>query len=128
MKNKYSEVYMRITYELATLIFLKKDGTTRVMLGTRNLDTIRLMHNVTTNVFNGRDKRAHINNGNIALFDMLVGDIRVFNIDRLVSIYYHGDILKREELEKAMKEHLAFQSNYENAIRSKESVGEDYGY
>ena len=42
MLFKYPEVFSKLTYETAYLIFLKKDGSIRLMLATRNLSTVAL--------------------------------------------------------------------------------------
>ena len=86
----YPEVFSKLTYETALVTFLKKDGTIRVMLCTRNLDTISIKYGFQGAALGGHDNRCNINNGNLAVYDLILGDARSFNIDRLVDIQYGG--------------------------------------
>ena len=111
---KYPGVFSKLTYETATLVFLKKDGTVRVMLATRNLRTSELEYGFLGGRLSGHDSRCNINNGNIAVIDMIIGEPRSFNIDRLLSIDYHGVITTREELERVVEMHQEFKREYES--------------
>lgn len=82
MLFKYPEVFSKLTYETAYLIFLKKDGSIRLMLATRNLSTVALRWGFQGKALGGHDNRCNINNGNVAVFDLLLGDARSFSIDR----------------------------------------------
>lgn len=110
---QYSDVFSRLTYETAILVFMKKNGEIRLMLGTRNLNTVSLRYGFQGNVLGGHDNRCNINNGNIAVYDLLLGDARSFHIDRLVSIEYLGQIDSMEKLEDAAGKFLEFKEKYE---------------
>lgn len=112
----YPEVYGKLTYEVATLVFLKKDGTARVMLGTRNIRTAEIEYGFLGGKLGGRDSKCNINNGNIAVIDLAIGDIRSFSIDRLVSIDYHGIVETKEQLEIITGEFLKFKRDYEERM------------
>lgn len=111
---KYPEVFSKLTYETATVIFLKKDGTIRIMLATRNLNTVALNYGFQGRALGGHDNRCNINNGNVAVFDMILGEARSFNIERLVSIEYHGIVTNVEELENVAQKHMTFMKEYES--------------
>ena len=111
---KYAEVFSRLTYETAFLIFLKRDGTVRLMLGTRNLHTVELLYGFKGKELGGHDNRCSINNGNIAVFDLVVGEVRAFNIDRLVDVTFNGIINSKIELEDLMGKFMEFKSKYNN--------------
>lgn len=110
---QYSEVFSRLTYETAILVFMKKNGEVRLMLGTRNLNTVALRYGFQGNVLGGHDNRCNIKNGNVAVYDLLLGDARSFHIDRLVSIEYLGQIDSMEKLEDAADRFLQFKEKYE---------------
>ena len=110
---QYSDVFSRLTYETAILVFMKKNGEIRLMLGTRNLNTVSLRYGFQGNVLGGHDNRCNIKNGNIAVYDLLLGDARSFHIDRLVSIEYLGQIDSMEKLEDAAGKFLEFKEKYE---------------
>ena len=42
MNNKYSEIFGRLTFDTATVLFIKKDGTIRCKLATKNISTVAL--------------------------------------------------------------------------------------
>lgn len=114
----YPEVYGRLNFETAAIVFLKKDGTVRLMLGTRNMRTIEINHGFQGKALGGHDNRCNINNGNIAVFDLIMGEARSFNIERLQSIYYMGELETAEQLDKAAEEFQEFKVNYEASMPS----------
>lgn len=111
----YPEVYSRLTFETAVIVFLKKNGEIRIMLGTRNLNTVSLLYGFQGQVLGGHDTRCNINNGNIAVFDMIIGDARSFNIDRLLDIQFAGVINTKEEYDAVLEKFKAFKDEYEKS-------------
>ena len=109
----YPEVFSRLTFETATIVFLKKNGEVRVMLGTRNLNTVSLLYGFQGQVLGGHDNRCNINNGNLAVFDMVIGDARSFNIDRVLDIQYAGVVTTKEEYDKVLESFVKFKEEYE---------------
>lgn len=111
----YPEVYSRLCYETAFVVFLKKDGTIRLMLCTRNLNTVLLQYGFQGKALGGHDNRCNISNGNIAVFDLALGEARSFNIDRLVKIEFKGIVSTAEQLEGVTGEFLEFKAEYEKS-------------
>ena len=111
----YTEVYSRLCYETAFVVFLKKDGTIRLMLCTRNLNTVSLQYGFQGKALGGHDNRCNISNGNIAVFDLALGEARSFNIDRLVKIEFKGIVSTAEQLEEVTGEFLKFKAEYEKS-------------
>ena len=109
----YPEVYSKLCYETALIVFLKKNGEVRLMLGTRNLNTVALLYGFQGNVLGGHDTRCNINNGNIAVYDMIAGDARSFNIDRLLDIQFAGVITTKEQYDEVLKRFVKFKDEYE---------------
>lgn len=109
----YAEVFRNLTYQTAIIIFIKKNGEIRVMLGTRNLKTVELEYGFKGMELGGHDKRCNINNGNVAIYDMIVGEARSFSINRLVSIQYVGEITDTDTLNKVVEEYVKFKNDYE---------------
>lgn len=109
----YAEVFRNLTYQTAIIIFIKKNGEIRVMLGTRNLKTVELEYGFKGMELGGHDKRCNINNGNVAVYDMIVGEARSFSINRLVSIQYVGEITDTDTLNKVVEEYIKFKNDYE---------------
>ena len=113
MKYSYPEVFSRLTYETAFLIFMKKNGEVRLMLATRNLGTIGIQYGFQGKALGGHDNRCNINNGNVAVFDLILGEARSFHIDRLIDIQYQGIINDNNELESVAEKFNTFKSEYE---------------
>ena len=111
----YPEVYSRLCYETAFVVFLKKDGTIRLMLCTRNLNTVSLQYGFQGKALGGHDNRCNISNGNIGVFDLALGEARSFNIDRLVKIEFKGIVSTAEQLEEVTGEFLEFKAEYEKS-------------
>ena len=110
----YPEVFSKLTYETALVTFLKKDGTVRNMLCTRNLDTVSLKFGFQGAALGGHDNRCNIKNGNIAAFDLVLGEARSFNIDRVLSIQYSGIVTTNEQLDKCIEAYVEFSRQYES--------------
>ena len=110
---EYTDIYMKINYETACVIFVKKDGNIRTMLCTRNNDT---MHKNCDNDLMGMlvayDKRCNINNNNIAVYDLVLGEVRSFNVKRLIDINWYGILETEEDINKAHIEFMEFDKNY----------------
>lgn len=96
----YCEVYGRLGVETAIVKFEKKDGTIRLMLATRNMSTADIEHGNRRGLLAGHDKRCSINNGNIAVIDLMLGEGRSFSIDRLIYIEFMGEIKTQEEYDR----------------------------
>lgn len=112
-KYAYSEVFGRLTFETATIIFIKKNGEIRTMLATRNLQTAAIYNGFMGRELGGHDTRCNINNGNLAVIDLMLGEARSFNIERVISVDYHGTILTQEELDNEVRKFIEFNSVYE---------------
>lgn len=119
---EYAEIFSRLTYETAIVVFMKKNGDVRLMLGTRNLSTVNLKYGWRAVELGGHDRRCNINNGNIALFDMLVDGVRSFNIERLVTVQFLGEIRTLEELDAAAEKFAEFKEEYEKTQPSEISM------
>lgn len=113
-QHNYTEVFSKLTYETGIIVFLKKSGEIRTMIATRNLDTINQAFGFQGDVLGGHDKRCNISNGNVAVYDLILGDARSFNITRLISIYYIGVISTKEQYDKAIEDFVKFKSDYES--------------
>lgn len=113
MKYSYTDVFSHLTYETACIVFMKKDGTVRLMLGTRNLHTIELQYGYKGDELGGHDKRCSINNSNLAVFDTVIGEARQFSIDRLIDIHYFGVIETIADLNEAAERFMEFKRKYE---------------
>lgn len=110
---EYAELFGRLTFETAAITFLKKDGTIRHMLCTRNLHTVQMLHGWQGNSFGGHDKHCSITNGNIAVFDLILGESRSFAVSRLVSVEFCGEVREIETYNKILAEFEKYKELYE---------------
>lgn len=111
----YAEVYRRLSYETAVITFLKKDGTVRIMLGTRNLNTVGLKYGFQGPVLGGHDRRCNINNGNMAVFDLAIGDARSFSISRVLDIQWAGMVDTIEKYDEVFNNYVEYKNKYESS-------------
>lgn len=109
---EYSQIYREISYNVGIFIFIKKDNTVRVMLGTRNLDTLKIKFGWIADELSKMEKRCSISNGNLALVDMVIGQGRCFNMGRLVWYKNIGTVTNEEEYNKVLKDFVDFTNNY----------------
>lgn len=124
---KYSEVFQRLTYELAIVKFVKKDGTERLMLATRNIRIGELEYGNLGGLLGGHDKRCSIHNGNLAVIDMVIGECRCFSIDRLQSVEWLGEINTKEEYNKAYERFSEVKKEFEGGkgVLNNHNIGLD---
>ena len=127
IREKYKSVYNRLLTEVADIIFIKANGEVRVLLGTRSLNAAEQFGYdrplVNANI-NSHDNRANINNSNISLFDLIIGEGRMFNVGRLVSIHWYGEISTKEQAEDVYNQHKEFTEKY-NKLRENKTVSLD---
>lgn len=109
----YPEVYNRLNFEIATVVFIKKNGDVRLMLCTRNMNIISIEHGLQGKALGGHDNRCNIDNGNIAAFDLIIGEARSFNIDRIVSIGFNGIATNQNEMDQIILDFADFKEKYE---------------
>ena len=109
----YPEVFSKLTYETAFIVFLKKDGSVRLMICTRNLNTVSLAYGFQGKSLGGHDNRCNIKNGNMAVIDLALGEARSFHIDRLVDIEFKGVVEDKQQLDKLAAEFIEFRDEYE---------------
>lgn len=115
---QYPEVYNRLNIETAIVVFIKRDGSIRTMLCTRNLRTTEIEYGFTCgNSLRYHENRCNIHNGNIAVIDLVIGEARAFNIDRVINIEFLGEISTKDDLEKAMERYLLVKQAYDEKVR-----------
>lgn len=111
----YPELYNKLTYETAFVVFLKKDGSIRLMMCTRNLNTVALAYGYQGYGLGGHDSRCNINNGNVAVIDLALGEARSFHIDRIVDVQFMGVVTTKEELDILAGKFMQFKEEYEQS-------------
>jgi len=119
---EYSEAFLRLTHETATIIFFKANGEIRVMLATRNISTAAIHYGFLGYALSAHDNRCNIKNGSISVIDLILGEVRAFNINRLISFESHGVINTKEKLEEVMEQFLRFKEEYEKTKPMKLSM------
>lgn len=112
---EYSELYRRLSVETAMVAFLKKDANVRLMLCTRSIQTARLCANFDIRMFDSRDKVSSIETGNIAVFDLIIEEVRMFNNSRLLDINWLGSIGSFDQLAEAVGKFEVYKQWYENS-------------
>lgn len=122
---KYIDLYSRLQYETAIIIFYKRDNSIRVMLGTRCYDTLKAAHNIEGDILYVRDNKCNVRNGNLALIDLEIPDARSFNIDRLVSVQFLGEIKTKEQFDNILSQFNNFKVNYLNSVNSCQNIEND---
>ena len=98
----YGEVYTRLSYEFAFVKFRKRNGDIRYMLATRNVSGAALEHGNLGGLLGGHDKRCNIKNGNMAVIDIIIGECRSFNIQRVLDIQWLGQVETQDEYDLAL--------------------------
>lgn len=108
----YRELFRNLGYHTAMVKFRKKDGTLRVMLCTRNIDTMELLGSAVR--LNGYDARCSVANGNIAVVDLVIGEPRQFSISRVESVDLFGEVTDLETLGELVEKYEEIEKTIEN--------------
>lgn len=122
----YPEVYRKLIQETAIVKFIKADGTKRIMLATRNIETSAMMGDSLLGLLGGYDKRCNRHNGNIAVIDLALVNCRSFNIERVIDIEWCGVIEKEDELSKVIDKFRQSKESFnieESGTNSMDSIG-----
>lgn len=115
MQYSYAELFRELTVNTGIVVFFKKNGDVRVMLCTRNLRTVEIQYGFQGKALGGHDNRCNIGNGNMAVFDLVVGDARSFNIDRVVYAEIVGEVKNKEQLEVAVEKYIEIKEHYKKS-------------
>lgn len=118
VREKYQEIYRRLLTETAEIVFIKSNGQIRTMLATRN--AISAEHfgfdiPFVKACIGNHDKRCNINNGNMAVVDLIIGEGRSFNIERLVSINWVGEVDSKERADAVYRNFKEFEERYKES-------------
>jgi len=89
----YYELKDAVEKQTIIVSFKKKDGDMRVMIGTRNMDTVnKVCGKDLLRMLYGFDKRANAENRNIPVVDLAIGEVRTFSIDRMQGYQLLGEL------------------------------------
>lgn len=125
MQYSYSDLYMFMSTHTVLVVFLKKDGHPRCMLCTRSSATMRLCYEDRIPAFKGHDKRCSIDNGNLGVMDLMIGEPRSFNVNRICNIYDCGEINTFKELESKMEYTRSFEEEYNKQFGGDDKYAEN---
>lgn len=120
----YEQLFTWLSYNTAMVIFFKKNGELRCMLSTRCIETMKLCYEDKVLAFKGHDKRCSIENGNIGVMDLLKGEPRSFNVERMLSIYDCGRITSWEQLSAVMENARLFSEEYAKGLKNNNQIDE----
>lgn len=122
---RYQDMFMRLTYETAGVIFIKRDGTIRTMLATRNIKTAEVFgYPHLGGILAGHDKRCNVHNGNMAVIDLTIGEGRSYHVDRLVAIEWYGEITDATRADTVYSGFKEFSEAYNKAKPQEMSMEE----
>ena len=112
-KYNYCDVFNSLEYKTGVAVFMKKNGDMRVMLATRNVDTIEKLG--IGNMYGkmlSYSNRCNQGNGNIPVMDIILADARTINVDRLLEFEPIGVINTQEDLNNACGVYKKYVSAY----------------
>ncbi len=130
----YSEVYSQLNFSAAVVTFYKQNGELRTMLCSRDLSTITAFCGGGNHGLGGHDKRCNKANGNVAVVDLIIGEARSFNIERVLNIeYIETDIKTEQDIDNAVKRYQCLRDTYakvmdiENVFDDKDNGADSVG-
>lgn len=121
LNEPYSELYRSLLTQVVEVIFIKANGEVRPMLCTRNVQLANLfgfdMPYMSANLAS-HDKRCGIENGNIAVIDLVIGEGRSFNIERVVCKHIFESVESEEQASKIRQDFVEFTKAYKKCNTS----------
>jgi hypothetical protein len=107
--------------------FIKVNGESRVLLGTRNKRTVQeICHTDLSGKLAGFDKKANIGNHNIPIVDLALGDVRTFCVERLEAYQVLG-VVNSTNSEAAFEYYNQILDNLEKEINDKADKAKETG-
>ena len=107
MDSLYDNLYSNLLTNTKIIVFIKKDNNFRVMLCTKNNDTINLACGIGSLDANSRivAKESSKNrlNGYLSVFDLEACDSRLVNTNKVVETYNLDTVDTADELNKAFE-------------------------
>lgn len=96
----YPYYFVELSNYYCFVTFVKKDGTIRRMLATRNLMSLGSIQPEKSSMYikalGGHDKRCSIDNGTIAALDVMIGEARSFRIERILDFVPYHDVVQND--------------------------------
>lgn len=108
----YQELYTELLRSVCVVTFIKKDGNVRNMLATTNARIASIGGEFNPMALMGHEKRCNIDNGNIAVWDMIIDEPRSFNINRVLAAYTFGNIQTKEQLNYVVEQFKQYDEDY----------------
>lgn len=113
------EIYNRYNSELddgvCCTIFFKKNGMLRLMLCTRDIFTSNIcLGDSLANKLNYHSERCNFKNNNISVIDLLIGDVRSFNIDRVIRNIYLGECNSTNDFNRYIRAYANIESMFKS--------------
>lgn len=124
----YGKTYGGLNFWAACVVFFKKGGELRVMLASRSR-AIAAIAGCADKVgqLNHRDSRCNIHNKNIGAIDLLLGEVRAFNTER-VAWFEWVNVRTPEELDQAILRAKQLEEQYKGKLKELETMdGMDEG-
>ena len=87
----YNQLKCYLECYTGVFLFVKKDGSQRVMLATRNKSTIQSLTGlISGGILAGHDKRNSSKTNTISVIDLVLAEPRAIPADRLLGVYWFG--------------------------------------
>ena len=118
MEDKYNKIFNMLNFNVCCVIFFKRNGELRFLFGTRDTDVIRMGKDVEDKIkmMNHYDTKCNISSGTISVFDIVLGEVRSFQIDRLIEIINFGEVKSIEKLGEVYKKYKSLKEGYESKL------------
>lgn len=113
----YKQIVRKITESTCIIIFFKKNGDLRCMLGTRNTAMAADIAGFFSSKIQEYDNRHTEKTGSIAVIDLEKKEMRAFRIEYVVEIIDLGDIRDDGVYDGAMADIYNYRAKYEEAVR-----------
>lgn len=94
----FNELYCRLNVETAFLFFVKKNNEFRSMVATRNLETAKLVSEISADNLYSHDVNVKSDSTVISVIDLEIGELRSFSCDRLLYSEFFGEVKDIEQL------------------------------
>lgn len=112
--DDYVKLYRELESGIVRVKFIKKDGTVRDMLCSRDMTIIDVLHPGVYRKLGSHASRCNKKTGAIAVIDLILGECRAFSVNRIIENENYGEAETEEDIMKLYDKYV-----------NREKVGEE---
>ena len=114
--NREAIIKSELANGVGMVIFFKSNGAIRPMLCTRSASLCKRLTGLYVGGVEGHQNRQKAGSGNISVIDLEIGELRSFNVHRIVN-YKYIDVTCAEQFEEVLVNFREYVARYTKVVK-----------